>query len=70
MWVYGLIEPARARLIKSAYFWLRHIDDIADGDKFLPQGYKSKQVFLQSKRELAKRLLSGEDGMKIKQPEG
>ncbi len=59
MWVYGLVEPERAGLIRSAYFWLRHIDDVADGDKVLPAGYKSKHNFLQRKIALTEQVFSG-----------
>src|SRR3989344_2175511 len=58
-WAYGLLEPDRAKLLKSSYFWLRHVDDIADGEKALPVNYQSKQEFLQSKRAACKNLFSG-----------
>ena len=55
-WVYGWLQPQRAGIIKSAYFWLRHIDDVADGDRPLPSGYESKQQYLQDKKHLAQAL--------------
>lgn len=58
-WAYGLLEPERARLLKSSYFWLRHVDDIADGDKDLPAGYVDKQQYLHFKRQAAVDLFSG-----------
>lgn len=56
MWGYGLAYPDEARLIRSAYFWFRHVDDIADRDKSLPEGYESRQEFAEEKKLLAKRL--------------
>src|SRR3989344_9110621 len=55
-WLYGLLEPDRARLIKSSYFWFRHIDDIADSDKPLPWGYSTKREYLKIKRNIIKQL--------------
>ncbi|TSC87507.1 MAG: hypothetical protein G01um10147_485 [Microgenomates group bacterium Gr01-1014_7] len=52
MLAYGIREPARAALIRSAYAWFRDGDDKVDGDKLLPPGYKDKGEFLQIKREL------------------
>lgn len=57
-WLYGLPEPIRANLIRSSYFWFRHVDDIADGDKKLSKGYRDKQEYLQHKRNLVERLSS------------
>lgn len=56
MWAYGLVSSARGSIIRSGYFWLRHIDDVADGDKPLPSGYEDRQQFLQRKRSLAEQL--------------
>ena len=62
MWVCGIIQPERASLLRSSYFWFRHLDDIADGDRALPEGYKSKQEFLQRKWELAGQMFSKQNG--------
>ncbi len=52
MWLGGLINPERASLVRSSYFWFRHVDDIADGDKPLPRGYQSRQEFLENRWDL------------------
>lgn len=52
-WGYGLVSPARARALKSGYFWIRDVDDVADGDKILPDGYDSKPEYLQKRRDVA-----------------
>ncbi|MBI3103589.1 hypothetical protein HYZ05_01485 [Candidatus Daviesbacteria bacterium] len=56
MLAYGFKEPVRAALIRSAYAWDRDGDDIFDGDKLLPKGYKDKTEFSQIKRELIYRV--------------
>lgn len=58
-WVYRIRGRDRARALKSSYFWLRHADDIADGDKPLPRGYSSKEDFLLEKKGLARKILTG-----------
>lgn len=58
MWIYGLIYPQQADIIRSAYFWFRHVDDVADNDKPLPSGYENKRHFLQSKKGLIEQLFS------------
>ncbi len=58
MWAYGIAQPEQAALIRSSYFWLRHVDDIADGDKPLPTNYSSKQEYLKSKRKLLATVFS------------
>lgn len=61
MWAYGLFEPERASVIRSAYFWFRYVDDVADGDKPLPPGYQNKQEFLQKRRELTQQVSHPDD---------
>ncbi len=58
-WAYRIRGADRARALKSSYFWLRHVDDIADKDKPLPYGYSSRRIFLLEKRELAKAIMEG-----------
>ncbi len=62
MWIGGVINPERAGLLRSSYFWFRHIDDVADGDKPLPKGYKNRQQFLQSKWDLVGQMFSEVNG--------
>ncbi len=62
MWICGIVNPQRANLIRSSYFWFRHIDDVADGDKPLPKQYQNKQEFLETKRELIGQLFSQASG--------
>lgn len=56
MWAYGLVKPIRAALIRSAYFWFRHVDDVVDGDKPLPAGYQNQQEFMQEKVLLVQQI--------------
>lgn len=55
-WAWGLLEPDRADLLRSSYFWLRHVDDIADQDKPLPPSYRTRADFLLQKRNLVEKL--------------
>ena len=66
-WIYGLTDPERARIIKSGYFWLRHIDDIADGDKPVPTDYSSRKEYLEGRREIVNALASGSTAIGDKQ---
>lgn len=58
-WVYGLVEPDRASVLQSTYFWLRHIDDVADQDKPVPSMYESRHQFLTAKRDMVESYFSG-----------
>lgn len=62
MSAYGLVDSERASLIRSSYFWFRHVDDIVDGDKPLSQAYQTKQEYLWHKRNLAQKLMDQDGG--------
>lgn len=66
-WIYGLTDPERGRIIKSGYFWLRHIDDIADGEKPVPTDYNSRKEYLERRREIVSDLASGRTAIGDKQ---
>lgn len=57
MLVHSAVDPKGATIIKSAYLWFRHVDDVADGDKPLPARYLSKEDFLQSKYQILNNLI-------------
>lgn len=64
MVAYSLKEPVRAALIRSSYAWLRDGDEVFDGDKLPPSGYRDKAEFSRVKRDLIHKV-SQPDGQPI-----
>ncbi|MBI2020404.1 hypothetical protein HYS94_03195 [Candidatus Daviesbacteria bacterium] len=58
MWGFGLIYSEESRLFRSANFYWRFIDDIADKDRPLSPWYKSREEFLQHKKGTIHQLFS------------
>lgn len=61
MWVAGVKYPEGARLLRSANFYWREVDDIADQDKPLPSRYASRADYLQAKKTTILHLFSEHD---------
>lgn len=49
-------NPDGAKIIRDGNFYFRLVDDIADDDRPLPVAYKTKQEYLQRRRDVLKRL--------------
>lgn len=59
MWLYGLQNPDGAKIIRDGNFCFRLVDDIADGDRPLPISSKTKQEYLQRRKDVLRRLYAG-----------
>lgn len=56
MWIGGLKYPEHAKLIRSGNFYWRWVDDVADGDRQLPEEYTTREEFLQRRRNIVQQL--------------
>lgn len=56
MWLYGLRNPDGARIIRDGNFFFRLVDDIADDDRPLPVVYKTKEEYLQRRKDVLGKL--------------
>lgn len=55
-WLYGIVQPTRARALRDGYFSARYWDDVADRDRPLPRGYATIKEFLDNKSRLVMQL--------------
>ncbi len=56
LWVGGIKYPEVTGLFRSGYLYWRYVDDVADNDRPLPQGYNNKTEYLHNKRTTLTRL--------------
>lgn len=62
MWIGGLRYPEHADLIRSGNFYWRWVDDVADGDRPLPEKYRKRDEFLQHRKAIVKQLFFQPEG--------